>query len=356
MAETVVTGSSPAGAATAFTINVASDFVVTGAQPSWASSTESWLNAPGNWGTSRLGFSTGYIRDFGESFVLAEVAAMSASKLLTENTAVLSSISNAASSAQFETFSTVDVFGAASAIAIMLNETFNFAEAAGVSTGKFLAESAALLSSIFKDINATNDETLGLVETFNPTSVYIRAFVEALALVEQIEKSPGLRNSESFSTLEQIKRNAAAVISDILIGTTDIDAAKFQSLLTQYQAVGYGPFLSFMEGEHEYKSAIFKAAVTSGSVASGRLIALKLNVDVPDVFDSGGVAVAATGTTVNFNNAFYSLPEVNVSIKGGVTFAAPVVSNITLTSFKVELRDATNALVAGNVSWAAQGY
>lgn len=410
MAETVVTGSSPAGAATAYTIDVASDFVVTGGQPSWASATESWLNVSGDWGANRLAFSAGYIRAFDEVFVLADVTAMSADKSLVESAAVLSSVSNSITSQQVEVFGTADasayviakaldesliladatamsankfisesaaalssvsfdagsqqveVFGIfdaispASAIARTFDEAFNFAEVTGMSADKFLIESTAFSSSVFKNTDLTQVETLGVVETFGSVTAFVKAFDEALAFIEQVEKNPGLRKSESFSVLEQMKRNAAAVISDILIGTTDIDAAKFQSLLTQSQAVGYGPFLPFMEGEHEYKSALFKAAVTSGSVSSGRLIALKLNVDVPDVFDSGGVAVAATGTTVNFNSAFYSLPEVNVSIKGGVIFAAPIVSNITLTSFKVELRDATNALVAGNVSWAAQGY
>lgn len=238
----------------------------------------------------------------------------------------------------------------------LISESIVVIDAAGLLSGKSIVESATIVESIKNNSISNQSEMLGVVENFDRIAAFVRALDEALALLEVIAKKPELMKSESLAALEQIKRNSAAVISDILIGTTDIDAAMFQTLLTQAQATGYGPFVQFMEGDHEYKSALFKAVVTAESVSGGRLTTLRVLADVPDIFDTGTVAISPVGSVVGFNKIFHSPPEVNVSIKGGLIFAAPSVSSITPTGFRVELRDASNNLVAGNVSWAAHGY
>ena len=57
-----------------------------------------------------------------------------------------------------------------------------------------------------------------------------------------------------------------------------------------------------------------------------------------------------------FNRPFYAVGEVVCTEKGGAVVAVPRVSNVTLTSFDVELIDVNGTRVGGTVSWSAKGY
>lgn len=127
-------------------------------------------------------------------------------------------------------------------------------------------------------------------------------------------------------------------------------------MLTQAAPPGYGQFVPFTEGDHEYKNAIFKAVIRAQDSSRGRLTGLMVNVDVPDVNDSGGVTVSTDGLYVPFNRTFNAPPEVNVTVKGGTVFCIPRVRDITTAGFMVELFTPDGVMAAGNVFWKAHGY
>ena len=98
-------------------------------------------------------------------------------------------------------------------------------------------------------------------------------------------------------------------------------------------------------------------AAPSTSTSRIALTDAKFIVDVPDVRDRGTVAVPVGGLTVAFNQPFNAPPEVQATFKGGATIAVPQIGTITTSGFQLTLiNPATQASVAGNASWAAEGY
>lgn len=138
----------------------------------------------------------------------------------------------------------------------------------------------------------------------------------------------------------------------------DLSSVDLDLYISKYQTgVGYGPFVSFIAGDHEYQNAKFKAVLRSDGASLPRITALSLVVDVPDVRDRGSVTLTAGAvTSVTYNRSFYSVDEVIATLKGGTTFCTPRVSNVTKDGFDVALIDASNNMVAGQVSWVAEGY
>ena len=104
---------------------------------------------------------------------------------------------------------------------------------------------------------------------------------------------------------------------------------------------------------------IVRLALQAPSI-SGSRIALtdaRFIVDVPDIRDRGTTYVPVGGTTVNFNQTFNAPPEVQATFKGGSALAVPEIGLITKTGFQLTLiNPATQTTVAGNASWAAEGY
>jgi hypothetical protein len=146
-------------------------------------------------------------------------------------------------------------------------------------------------------------------------------------------------------------------ISDIYVKESDLTFAEFQLRFGGQGSPGYDDWRVLITGEKEYEKAAIRGVVTTvgGSVPS--FIQLELQVDVPDVFDRGSVVCSAAGVvTVSFSRPFYAVSEVMATMKGGAVVAVPRVSNITPTSFDIELINTSNARVAGTVSWVAKGY
>lgn len=167
-----------------------------------------------------------------------------------------------------------------------------------------------------------------------------------------------LNINETLAVQGRLRGAARAVISDLAVATvTTMTDQTFAELLETGGPVGYEPFRNFIAGDHEYEDALFKAVFGAGQGSLPRALSLSVTVDVPDVFDRGSAATLATGVVrVNFTRSFNEPPEVDATLKGGTTVAAPRVSNITAAGFDLELIDPTNARVAGLVSWSAKGY
>ena len=80
------------------------------------------------------------------------------------------------------------------------------------------------------------------------------------------------------------------------------------------------------------------------------------NVDLPDIIKRGTETLAARNTTIDFDEAFYQVPEVTITMKGASgTVPVPNITAITKEGFSVELRNTSGTLVAGTISWQAIG-
>jgi len=145
------------------------------------------------------------------------------------------------------------------------------------------------------------------------------------------------------------------VISDLKIETDPKDFSTFKQRFLFGAKPGYRDFRMLVPGDYEYQKAKIKVVLASQTTDQARIPSLNLLVDLPDILDRGSQAVAAVKTTINFNRAFTFPPEVKAQMKGGTVFGATRVSNITTTGFDVELLNASNGLIAGTISWSAQG-
>lgn len=197
-------------------------------------------------------------------------------------------------------------------------------------------------------------ETVGVAESRTDEKTFIRAFNEAIAFLEKNMKSCSLKKYEVFDLVDDIIRNANAVISDLSILDEDLTLEEFIARTSSPE--GYSAFKDFIVGDHNYQKALIRTVVETFAIG-GRPCLDKwvLNVDVPDAIDSGTVDVGASLTTVNFNRRFNAPPEVQVTLRGG-TRGIPCVVNIYEDHFEIEIVNASNVNVAGAVSWTAKGY
>jgi hypothetical protein len=165
-----------------------------------------------------------------------------------------------------------------------------------------------------------------------------------------------LNIDETIGANDELRRNANAVVSDVVIGSYDITPEQFSDLLGSGSSPGYTPFSWMMSGVYSYQNAIVKVVLAAKSGAVPLVKAMEVQIDVPDVFDRGTAEIAVGGSIVSFNRFFHAAPEVVATLKSGTTIAQPKVILVTDESFTVELIDSSGASVSGTISWAARGY
>lgn len=274
----------------------------------------------------------------------------------------------------FETLSTDDsiFFGTST----LYYGTIGVAETPSISVGyiRGFFETLTALSSEQNNYSLSSSEVLSvgeslakLLETAVSEGVsfsdlatnlasYSRVISEALSVSEVTSKSYGANRYETCTLSDLLRRCAQAVISDIAIKNTELTPSDFANLLDASSPAGYSSFSPFIEGDWEYKSAIMKAEITAGTDSRLRMSTLTMNVDVPDVHDSGTVTVTSSGMYVTFSRSFYEKPEISISLRGGAVFCTPRVESVDLLGFFIRLYDSSGSPVAGTVSWKALGY
>lgn len=91
-----------------------------------------------------------------------------------------------------------------------------------------------------------------------------------------------------------------------------------------------------------------------------RIETLRVVLDVPDVIkELKDESIPAAGKSYAFATlglTFVNIPFVTITHKGGLINKVHIVKNLSLTGFDLELRDRTDALVAGTVDIKIQGY
>ncbi len=257
------------------------------------------------------------------------------------------------------------------------NEAWSTLEQDAAGIGQAIAESAAFIEQSAHDAAIPRSSTLSLgdlrsaesiqssvrslalAETYTDLISFIAQIAEQIAIADARGNITTKLSFEHLAFLDRILRASGAVIADLAFRTTALDDEGFAALIAEARPLGFSAFRDLTPGDYEYANALIRLALAAPSTSTSRiaLTDAKFIVDVPDIRDRGTVAVPIGGLTVAFSQPFNAPPEVQATFKGGATIAVPQIGTITTSGFQLTLiNPATQSSVAGNASWAAEGY
>ena len=202
-------------------------------------------------------------------------------------------------------------------------------------------------------------EAVAWGEALGRTVAYRRNLTESLSVSDALRKALRLNAREALALAEQYRRHANGVISDMIVGTTEITEQDFAAIVEAGHPPGYTDFRDFIQGDYTYRRALFRAVLNSRNSDRGFIDALRVTVDVPDIFDRGTAQItdAAAGAAIYFSRSFRVVPEVTMTHKGGTAVAIPrLLGAVTTTGFTAVLENSSGTRVTGSFTWIAQGY
>jgi hypothetical protein len=202
-------------------------------------------------------------------------------------------------------------------------------------------------------------EAVAWGEALGRTVAYRRNLIESLSVSDALRKALRLNAREALALAEQYRRHANGVISDMIVGTTEITEYDFAAIVEAGHPPGYTDFRDFIQGDYTYRRALFRAVLNSRNSDRGFIDALRVTVDVPDIFDRGTTQItdAAAGAAIYFSRSFRVAPEVTMTHKGGTAVAIPrLLGAVTTTGFTAVLENSSGTRVTGSFTWIAQGY
>lgn len=185
-------------------------------------------------------------------------------------------------------------------------------------------------------------------EAVSDTRTMSRNIREQVAFSDSVSKHLVSHGKSQVSVHDEILENSRAVISDIIISDTEIDVDI---------PAGYEPWQPFVSGDYTYKDALLKCRVSAMNTEGRTLLSsYKVFVDLPDIQDHAVTKVEAEKTWIPFELEFYQIPEVTITMTGSTgKVIIPNILEVNLKGFYVELRDTSNVLCAGTISWQALG-
>ncbi len=257
------------------------------------------------------------------------------------------------------------------------NEAWSTLEQDAAVIGQAIAESAAFIEQSAHDAATPRNSTLTLgelraaeaiqsshrslafAETYTDLISFIAQIAEQIAITDAGNNAVTKLSLEQLAILDRILRASGSVIADLAFRNTALDDEGFAALIAEARPLGFSAFRDLTPGDYEYANALIRLALAAPSTSNSRiaLTDARFIVDVPDIRDRGTVAVPIGGLTVAFSQPFNAPPEVQATFKGGATIAVPQIGTITTSGFQLTLiNPATQSSVAGNASWAAEGY
>ena len=222
-----------------------------------------------------------------------------------------------------------------------ISETFTTTDEARLQSIKRLSEAAAV------------------AEVLGRAVAYRRDLTDGFSLSDALQKATALAAREALTLAEQYRRHANGVISDMIVASSEITEDDFAAIVASGHPPGYTDFRDFIQGDYAYRRALFRAILNSRNSDRGFIDALRVTVDVPDVFDRGTAQVTDpdAGMAITFSRSFRVPPEVTMTQRGGTALAIPrLLGAITTTGFSAVLENGSGMRVAGAFTWIAQGY
>lgn len=293
-----------------------------------------------------------------ESLPLSDVHSRKVTKVTAESFKYSNQLTRHFAKGVVEAISLAETYGDLIAYIIRISESLNLAETAAKQTVNPLLESFGTTDSAERKLIKRVAEAMAVAELFGRTVVYRKYLNEGLSISEAIKRASSLNVKEALALAEQYRRHANGVISDMIISTLAITEDDFKNIVENGHPPGYTNFRDFIQGDYTYQRALFRAILKSSNADRGYIDALRLTVDVPDIFDRGVAEVtnATAGVTVQFSRTFRFTPQVTITHKGGTTTAIPrLLGTPSTIGFTAVLEDQTGARVTGSFSWLAQG-
>lgn len=202
-------------------------------------------------------------------------------------------------------------------------------------------------------------EAVALGEALGRAVAYRRHLSEVFSVSDALRKAMRLSAREALALAEQYRRHANGVISDMLVARTEMTEQDFAAIVEAGHPPGYTDFRDFIQGDYTYRRALFRAILRSRNSDRGFIEALRVTVDVPDIFDRGTAQItdAAAGAVISFSRNFRVPPEVTMTHKGGTAVSIPrLLGAVTTTGFTAVLDNTSGTRVSGAFTWIAQGY
>lgn len=210
------------------------------------------------------------------------------------------------------------------------------------------AESVRIADSGNSSVALKINTLLRMLEAVSDTRTMSRNIREQVVFSDSVSKHLESHSKSQVSVHDEILENSRAVISDIIISDNEIDVDI---------PAGYEPWQPFVSGDYTYKDALLKCRVSAMNTEGRTLLSsYKVFVDLPDIQDHAVTKVEAEKTWIPFELEFYQIPEVTITMTGSTgKVIIPNILEVTLKGFYVELRDTSNVLCAGTISWQALG-
>ena len=202
-------------------------------------------------------------------------------------------------------------------------------------------------------------QAVAIGEALGRTVAYRRDLTDGFGVSDALKKAMRLTAQEALLLAEQYRRHANGVISDMIVASGEISEDDFLAIVQSGHPPGYTDFRDFIQGDYTYRRALFRAILKSKNSDRGFIDALRVTVDVPDIFDRGTAQItdAAVSVSIAFTRSFRVPPEVTMTHKGGTVVAiAWLVGPITTGGFTAVLENTFSTRVVGSFTWIAQGY
>lgn len=257
-----------------------------------------------------------------------------------------------------EAFALAETYADLIAYILRISENLNVIEQPSKKLNKPLPENFGLADAKGFGTVKRVVEAIALADAWGRTVAYRRYLNEGLSITDALRRALKIKSVEALSLAEQYRRHANGVVSDMIVSSTLITEEDFASIVQNGHPPGYTNFRDFIQGDYTYQRALFRAILKSNNADRGYIDALRLTIDVPDIFDRGVAEItnSAAGITVQFSRSFRFTPQVTMTHKGGTTTAIPrILGTPTTTSFTAVLEDKSGARVTGSFSWLAQG-
>ena len=299
------------------------------------------------------------LQKHGESLPMASVSARLASKAFAEGVYLTDGLDQGFSKRVTEALNFAETYYDLIAFILRIGEGLAVSDQASRKLQKPASETLRTSDQLTRQSVKQVAEGLAFAENLGRTVAYKRLLQEGLGVSDALRRAMRLAAHEALALAEQYRRRANGVISDMIVASTEITEADFANIVEAGHPPGYTDFRDFIQGDYTYQKALFRAILKSRNSDRGFIDALRVTVDVPDVFDRGTVQItdAQAGAVIGFSRTFRVPPEVTMTHKGGTVVAIPrLISLVTRTGFTAVLENTAGTRVTGTFTWIAQGY